>query len=187
MNIPTSVNATVGSNATFNCSTNATGVTFEWLVNGSVLADQNGGITAQQHGKSRSLHIPAREEFNNTLVVCELIIRDPVLSAESSAPAVLKVQGMCISSSRIVMLLHAMTVLQIQLSNLLSKYQKLWNTKTKHQKLHVYLGNSISMHIYGAFCIFRRSLLLHIGRVIRLVKETFQFYVSKNVLNQCSR
>ena len=98
---PKSVNATLGSTATFNCSTNASGVTFEWHVNGSVLTDLNGGITAQQHGKAYSLCIPAREKYNNTIVVCELIIRDPVLSAETSAPAVLKVQGMCISSSRI--------------------------------------------------------------------------------------
>ena len=91
---PTSVNATLGSTATFNCSSNATRATFAWLVNGSPLSELNNGITAHQDGKSHSLHIPAREENNNTSVVCELIIRDSVLSLVVSDPAVLRVQGM---------------------------------------------------------------------------------------------
>ena len=91
---PMSVNATLGSTATFNCSSNASGVTFAWLVNGSVLTDLSGGITAQQHGKAHFLHIPAREEYNNTFVVCELTIRDSVRSVVLSNPAVLRVQGM---------------------------------------------------------------------------------------------
>ena len=91
---PSSVNATLGSTATFNCSTNASGVSFEWLINGSVLPDLSGGITAQQNGKTSFLHIPAREEYNNTFVVCELIVHGPVWSVVLSAPAVLRVQGM---------------------------------------------------------------------------------------------
>ena len=98
---PKSVNATLGSTATFNCSTNASGVTFAWLLNASVLTDLNGGIRAQQVGKAYSLYIPAREEYNNTTVVCELTIRDSDRSIVLSDPAVLKVQGMCIPSSRI--------------------------------------------------------------------------------------
>ena len=89
-----SVNATLGSTATFNCSSNATRFSVFWLVNGSVLAELSGGITAQQDGRAYFLHIPAREEYNNTSVVCNLIVHDPVLSAVSSAPAVLRVQGM---------------------------------------------------------------------------------------------
>ena len=89
-----SVNATLGSTATFNCSTNASGVTFAWLVNGSLLQELNTGIIAQQVGKAYFLHIPARKKFNNTSVVCELTIRDSVRSVVSSAPAVLRVQGM---------------------------------------------------------------------------------------------
>ena len=92
---PMSVNATLGSTAIFNCSTNATGVSFVWLiVNGSLLHELSGGITAQQNGKTSFLHIPAREQYNNTSVVCKLIVHDPVLSAVSSVPAVLRVQGM---------------------------------------------------------------------------------------------
>ena len=89
-----SVNATLGSTATFNCSTNASGVSFAWLVNGSVLTGLSGGITAHQDGRTSFLHIPAREEYNNTFVVCELTIRDPVWSVVFNAPAVLRVQGM---------------------------------------------------------------------------------------------
>ena len=70
---PMSVNATLGSTATFNCSANATRATFEWLVNGSVLTELSGGITAHQDERTSFLHIPAREEYNNTSVVCELI------------------------------------------------------------------------------------------------------------------
>ena len=91
---PMSVNATLGTIATFNCSTNATRFSIVWLVNGSLLTELNDGITAQQVRKYHFLDIPAREEYNNISVVCQLIIRDSVLSAESSAPAVLKVQGM---------------------------------------------------------------------------------------------
>ena len=89
-----SVNATLGSTATFDCSSNASLAIFVWLVNGSVLTVLSGGITAQQDRRTSFLHIPAREEYNNTSVVCELIVRDSVWSFVLSDPAVLRVQGM---------------------------------------------------------------------------------------------
>ena len=36
----------------------------------------------------------ATKKYNNTVVVCEVILRDPILHTESSDPAVLRVQGM---------------------------------------------------------------------------------------------
>ena len=89
-----SVNATLGSTATFNCSANATRVGYVWLVNGFLLTELNGVITSHQDENTSFLHIPAREEYNNTSVVCELTIRDSVRSFVLSAPAVLRVQGM---------------------------------------------------------------------------------------------
>ena len=98
---PTSVNATLDSTATFNCSTNAPTVTFEWLVNGSLLGQLNmPDITARRVGRTSSLRVAAKEEYDNTSVVCELIVRDPVLSTERSDPAFLRVQGIHISSSK---------------------------------------------------------------------------------------
>ena len=94
VSIPTSVNATPGSTATFNCSSNSSRVTFIWLVNGSLLTELNTpDITARQDGRSHSLHILAREEYNNTSVVCELTIHDSVRSTEFSDPAVLRIQS----------------------------------------------------------------------------------------------
>lgn len=92
---PMSVNATRGSTATFSCSTNAPTGTFAWFFNGSLLGQLNTpDITAQGVGRTSFMHVLAKEEYNNTSVVCELIVRDPVLSTERSDPAVLKVQGM---------------------------------------------------------------------------------------------
>ena len=87
---PTSVNATLGSNATFNCSV-TTGL-IGWQVNGSLLSQLNAqNITASQVGHTRFLHIPATEEYNNTEVVCILAI---VGGGDNfSDPAVLQVQG----------------------------------------------------------------------------------------------
>ena len=95
MNTPTSVNATLGSNATFNCSANATTVTYDWLVNGSRLTELNNqsDISTSYDGGTHSIYLPATEEYNNSVVVCEVVIRDP-LSVETSDPAVLRVQGM---------------------------------------------------------------------------------------------
>ena len=63
-------------------------------------------ITAQRVGRSSLLHVLAKEEYNNTSVVCERIVRDPVLSTERSDPAFLRVQGIHIPSSKIVLLLY---------------------------------------------------------------------------------
>ena len=89
---PASVNATLGSTATFNCS--ATTGTIDWRVNGSLLTElSTHDITISKVGSTFSLHVQATEEYNNTLVVCQLVIHDP-LSINRSDPAVLKVQGM---------------------------------------------------------------------------------------------
>ena len=88
---PTSVNATLGSTATFNCSA-TTGV-IVWLVNGSELRQiLASDIRASQVGRTFFLHIPATEEYNNTVVQCALVI----LGGDDlySDPVVLKVQGM---------------------------------------------------------------------------------------------
>ena len=92
--IPTSVNATLGSTATFNCSvtTSQPG----WLVNGSPLSQLNTPkITTSSAGRIYSLHVPATEEYNNTVVMCVLVI----LGGQNlySDPVVLRVQGMFVS------------------------------------------------------------------------------------------
>jgi len=90
---PTSVNATLGSNPTFTCS--ATTGTIDWRLNGSLLTELNRtNIRVTSSGSTFSLHVPATEEYNNTVVVCEVILRDPFLHIEASNPAVLRVQGM---------------------------------------------------------------------------------------------
>ena len=87
------MNATLGSTAIFNCSV-TTGVV-DWTVNGSQLTTLRApDITSEQVGLAFSLQVPATEEYNNTVVECELIIRHPILRIETSDPAVLKVQGM---------------------------------------------------------------------------------------------
>ena len=89
---PTSVNATLGSTATFNCS--ATAGTIDWRVNGSLLTEVN--LTDVKTSYVEGTHImklSATEEYNNTAVVCEVILRGP-LSITISDPAVLRVQGM---------------------------------------------------------------------------------------------
>ena len=89
---PTSVNATLRSTATFNCS--VTTGTIDWRVNGSLLTElSTHDIAISKVGTTFSLHVQATEEYNNTLVVCEVILRDP-LSINRSDPAVLRVQGM---------------------------------------------------------------------------------------------
>ena len=88
---PTSVNAILGFTATFNCSA-TTGVV-AWILNGSLLSDFNApDITASQAGKMFSLHVPATEEYNNTVVQCALAILggDDLFSDQ----VVLRVQGM---------------------------------------------------------------------------------------------
>ena len=86
---PTSVNATLGSTATFNCSA-STGV-MSWTINGS---DQFGSdITTTGGRQSLSLHVPATKKYNNTHVVCAVDHLD-VSHGHDSDPALLRVQGM---------------------------------------------------------------------------------------------
>ena len=88
---PTSVNATLGSTATFNCS--VTTGTIAWILNGSLLSQLNAAdITASQVENTFFLHVPATEEYNNTVVLGAVAI----LGGDDlySDPVVLKVQGM---------------------------------------------------------------------------------------------
>ena len=87
---PSSVNATLGSTATFNCSA-TTGIVV-WMVNGSFLSELKApDITASQLGQKFFLLIPATEQNNNTVLRCALAI----LGGNDlySDPVVLKVQG----------------------------------------------------------------------------------------------
>ena len=91
MSTPTSVNATLGSTATFNCSI-TTGVV-AWMVNRSLLSELNTpNITASQVGRISFLHVPASEEYNSTNVICVLAIIGG--DDQFSDPVVLRVQGM---------------------------------------------------------------------------------------------
>ena len=88
---PTSVNVTFRSSATFSCSVTTGIVT--WQVNGSLLSQLNAqDISENQVRNTLFLHVPATEEYNNTVVVCSaaIIVGDDVYSD----PAVLRVQGM---------------------------------------------------------------------------------------------
>ena len=92
---PTSVNATLGSTAIFNCS--ATMGTIGWTLNDSLvtelLAQMNTtDITTRSIGRVFSLYVPARKKYNNTVVRCVLVI--PGTDWNYSDPAVLRVQGM---------------------------------------------------------------------------------------------
>jgi len=92
---PTSVNATLGSTATFSCSASAGGII--WLVNGSTLFELNiTDITTNSTGDTSSVHIPATEEYNNTNVICSVAIRG--VGFEDSGPVVLRVQGIYVIS-----------------------------------------------------------------------------------------
>jgi len=90
---PTSVNATLGSTATFNCS--ATAGVLTWLINGSLLLQLNKpDITISSVGSVFSLHVPATEEYNNTTVTCEVItFNHRELEELFSDPAILRLQG----------------------------------------------------------------------------------------------
>ena len=101
VDIPTSFNATLNSTATFSCSTNALTGTFAWIVNGLLLPQLNTpDVTALTVGGTSFLRILAKEEYDNSTVVCELTVRDPVRSTEFSDPAFLRVQGIQIPSSK---------------------------------------------------------------------------------------
>ena len=87
---PSSVNATLGSTAIFNCS--ATTGTVAWIVNESLLSELKApDITASQIGSTFFLQIPATEKYNNTNVTCAVA----VLGGDDlySDPVVLRVQG----------------------------------------------------------------------------------------------
>ena len=86
---PTSVNVTLGSTATFNCSANA-GV-IVWIVNGSTELNTP-DIRTTGIGNTLSIHIPATKKYNTTVVVCAVAI----LGGDDlySDPVVLTVQGM---------------------------------------------------------------------------------------------
>ena len=76
-------------------------MTFVWFVNGLLLPQLNTpDVTARSVGRTSFLHVLAKEEYNNTSVVCEFTVRGPVRSTEFSAPAFLRVQGIHISSSK---------------------------------------------------------------------------------------
>ena len=88
---PTSVDATLGSTATFNCS--STSGVIGWIVNGSLLSDLNTrDISTNSIGRIFSLHVPATEKYNNTVVECAVA----VLGGDDlySDPVVLRLQGM---------------------------------------------------------------------------------------------
>ena len=91
---PTSVNATLGSTATFNCSATAGVIT--WLINGLLLSQLNRpDITTSGVGSVFSLQVPATEEYNNTIVTCVVFtLNHRELEDLFSDPAVLRVQGM---------------------------------------------------------------------------------------------
>ena len=90
LSTPTSVNAKLGSNATFRCSA-TTGVV-AWIVNGSLLTELNQpGISASQVRSMFFLTVPATEKYNNTVVVCALLLL--VGNDLYSDPVVLKIQG----------------------------------------------------------------------------------------------
>ena len=89
--IPTSVNATLGSTATFNCSSSS-GIVV-WTVNGSTLLELGRADITTSGAGGTSLHIPATVEYNNTTVMCSVVnLSDgQILRGD---PVVLKVQGM---------------------------------------------------------------------------------------------
>ena len=92
---PTSVNAILGSTATFNCSATAGAVV--WMVNGSLLTQlntDNTDIRTSSVGPTFCLHIPATEKYNNTNVVCRLAIPGVKEDDLYSDPVVPRVQGM---------------------------------------------------------------------------------------------
>ena len=86
-----SVNATLGSIATFSCS--ASRGLVGWTVNGLEFRDLNStDITANTTGKTSNLYIPVTREYNNSNVTCYNAIRG--VGFLESEPAVLQVQGM---------------------------------------------------------------------------------------------
>ena len=67
----------------------------DWRVNGSPLTELSTPyITVSSNERTSFLKVPALEEYNNTGVVCEVTIHDPIPWNESSDSAILRVQGM---------------------------------------------------------------------------------------------
>ena len=64
-----------GLEAVFECL--YPGATFSWFLNGRILLDSSLGIDTDlpSRGSPASLTIPARPEFNNTVVQCEAVVR----------------------------------------------------------------------------------------------------------------
>ena len=91
---PTSVNVTLGSTATFNCSSTEGRV--GWIVNGSLLSHQiTPDIRDSGAGTTSSLHVPAIEKYNNMTVTCIVFtIRHDLSDDLRSDPVVLRIQGM---------------------------------------------------------------------------------------------
>ena len=85
----TSVNATLGSTATFTCSFKRGSI--NWIVNGSTLQELNRTDITVSPTTVTSLYIPATEEYNNTSVFCYVAIRgEDFLRSDL---VVLRVQG----------------------------------------------------------------------------------------------
>ena len=64
------------------------------MVNGRLLSElETPGVIARSRGSTFFLQVPAVMEFDNTVVICEVIILDP-FSIETSDPAFLGIQGM---------------------------------------------------------------------------------------------
>ena len=70
---PTSINATLGSTATFSCSVTTGAIV--WVFNESQLSELLvSDIKASQVGDTFFLHVPAKVEYNNSVVTCILVI-----------------------------------------------------------------------------------------------------------------
>ena len=89
---PTSVNATLGTTATFNCSSTTGSIV--WLVTGSSSVNRS-DITSSSIGSLSSLHVLATEDYNNTNMTCIVFFFVGIKPEHLiSDPAVLRVQGM---------------------------------------------------------------------------------------------
>ena len=82
-----------GLGAVFECL--YPGVTYSWLLNGTILSNFPTSITTNSplEGSPATLTIPARPEYNNTVVQCEAIVRVGRRSRELSKNAMFLVYG----------------------------------------------------------------------------------------------
>ena len=89
---PTSINAFLGTTATFNCS--ATTGAIVWLINGTPLNQLN-SRDARVINNGRTLQVEAEEKYNEVNVTCAVLTLDHSESEDLfSNPAVLRIQGM---------------------------------------------------------------------------------------------